>query len=70
MKNKDNLKIGETYQIRYVGYHGYDSYNGEGIYTGKSYIDPADNVEVFDMKIQSSYSDENWFPLDSIFTNE
>ena len=68
MKNKENLKVGETYQIRYIGYHGYDAYNGEGVYTGK--VDLFDGEENFGMKLPSSYSDENWFPLDSIFAND
>lgn len=68
MKNKDNLKIGETYQINYVGYHGYDAYKGDGIYTGKSYVDNSDGVEVFGFKLAISTEEEpNWFPLDSIY---
>jgi len=66
MRNKDDLKIGDIYQINYIGYHGYDSYRGEGIYTGKSYVD--EGCEFFGMKLPISHEEEpNWFPLDSIF---
>ena len=34
MKNKP--KKGKKYTIRYKGYYEYDSYDGEGIFTGKS----------------------------------
>lgn len=71
MKSKNHLKVGDTYQIRYVGYHGYDAYNGSGVYTGKSYIDTSDDMELFGFKLPVSSDDEpNWFPLNDIFTNE
>ena len=68
MKNKDNLKVGTLYQIKYTGYYGYDNYEGEGIYTGKT--DLFDGEESFGMKLPNSSCEENWFPLDSIFMTD
>lgn len=68
MKDKSKLVKDKTYTISYVGYYDYDSYKGEGVYTGE--IDNIDG-EVFGFILPTSI-DKNpcYFPLDSIFLTD
>ena len=66
MKNKSNLVKGQPYQIKYVGFYGYDSYDGLGTYTG--HIQNEDGEELFGFYIREYPGEDTWFPLNSIFS--
>ena len=66
MKNKALLEKGKTFQIKYIGPSGYDSYDGEGVFNGET--DDIDG-EVFGFRIDGM-NYVAYFPLDSIFTLE
>lgn len=58
--------IGQTYEIRYLGYYDYDKYFGTGIYTGEIDEDEEGPFYGFDVGVKETC----WFPLDSIFPTD
>jgi hypothetical protein len=61
--------MGKKYEIRYSGVYGYDSYEGQGIYTGETMFDNGQTYYEF-LLVPKHKDKTGFFPLDSVFPVE